>query len=42
MGTIASTITNENLAFAKKYNMQYHDFSCSDSINIELFERLNS
>ena len=50
IGGIASTITNEDLAFAKKYSIQYHDFGCLtptdfeeyEVINAKLFEKLNS
>lgn len=50
IGGIAATITEEDLAFAKKYNIQYHDFGCLapinfkeyETINTKLFEKLNA
>jgi len=50
IGGIASTITKEDLDFAKKYNIQYHDFGCLPPTNFEdyevknalVFEKLNS
>ena len=50
IGGIAATITEEDLAFAKKYNIQYHDFGCLapinfkeyEAINTKLFEKLNA
>lgn len=41
IGGIASTITKEDLAFAKKYNIQYHDFGCLAPINFEEYEANN-
>lgn len=50
IGGIVSTITKKDLAFSKKYNIQYHDFGCLAPINFEeyeiknaiVFEKLNS
>ena len=50
IGGIAATITEEDLAFAKKYNIQYYDFGCLAPINfqeyeannIKLFEKMNA
>ena len=50
IGGIAATITEEDLAFAKKYNIQYHDFGCLAPVNfeeyeannIQLFEKMNA
>ena len=41
LGGIAATITEEDLAFAKKYNIQYHDFGCLAPINFEEYEAHN-
>ena len=41
IGGIASVITNEDLAFAKKYDIQFHDFGCIVPENIEKYEKLN-
>ena len=42
IGGIASSITNEDLAFAKKYNIQYHDFGCIVPINFQPYEAINA
>lgn len=42
VGGIASVITKEDLAFAKKYEIQFHDFGCIVPENIERFEKLNA
>lgn len=42
IGGIASVITKEDLAFAKKYNIQYHDFGCLAPANMEKYEKLNA
>ena len=42
LGGIASVITKEDLAFAKKYNIQYHDFGCIVPEDIEKYEKLNA
>jgi hypothetical protein len=41
IGGIASTITKEDLDFAKKYNIQYHDFGCLAPVNFEEYEIKN-
>ena len=42
LGGIASVITKEDLAFAKKYNVQFHDFGCIAPINFEEYEAKNA
>lgn len=42
LGGIASVITKEDMAFAKKYNIQFHDFGCIVPENIEKYEKLNA
>lgn len=42
IGGIASVITKEDLAFAKKYEIQFHDFGCIVPENIEKYEKLNA
>lgn len=42
LGGIASVITKEDIAFAKKYNIQYHDFGCLAPANMEKYEKLNA
>lgn len=41
LGGIASVITKEDLAFAKKYNVQFHDFGCIAPTNFEEYEVKN-
>lgn len=41
LGGIASVITKEDLAFAKKYNIQFHDFGCIAPTNFEEYEIKN-
>ena len=41
LGGIASVITKEDLAFAKKYNVRFHDFGCIAPTNFEKFEAKN-
>ena len=41
IGGFASVITKEDVAFAKKYRIQFHDFGCIVPENIEKFEKLN-
>lgn len=41
LGGIASVITKEDLAFAKKYNIQFHDFGCIAPTNFEEYEAKN-
>ena len=42
LGGIASVITKEDLAFAKKYNVQFHDFGCIAPTNFEEYEAKNA
>ncbi len=42
LGGIASVITKEDIAFAKKYNIQFHDFGCLAPANMEKYEKLNA
>jgi hypothetical protein len=42
IGGIASVITKEDIAFAKKYNIQFHDFGCLAPSNMEKYEKLNT
>lgn len=42
LGGIASVITKEDLAFAKKYNVQFHDFGCVAPTNFEEYETKNA
>jgi len=41
LGGIASVITKEDLAFAKKYNIHFHDFGCIAPTNFEEYEAKN-
>ena len=41
LGGIASVITKEDLAFAKKYNVHFHDFGCIAPTNFEEYEAKN-
>jgi hypothetical protein len=41
LGGIASVITKEDLAFAKKYNVKFHDFGCIAPTNFEEYETKN-
>lgn len=41
LGGIASVITKEDLAFAKKHNIQFHDFGCIAPTNFEEYEVKN-
>ena len=41
LGGIVSAITKEDLAFAKKYNIQFHDFGCIAPTNFEEYEEKN-
>ena len=41
LGGIASVITKEDLAFAKKYNIQFHDFGCIAPTNFKEYETKN-
>lgn len=41
LGGIASIITKEDLAFAKKYNIQFHDFGCIAPTNFKEYEAKN-
>lgn len=42
LGGIASVITKEDLAFAKKYNVKFHDFGCIAPINFKEYEAKNA
>ncbi|WP_338378568.1 hypothetical protein [uncultured Flavobacterium sp.] len=42
LGGIASVLTNEDLEFAKKHNIKFHDFGCLAPINMEKYEKLNA
>lgn len=42
IGGIASTITKEDLDFAKKYNIQYYDFGCLAPVNFKEYEAKNA
>jgi hypothetical protein len=42
LGGIASVITKDDLAFAKKYNIQFHDFGCIAPTNFEEYEAKNA
>ncbi|UGS24659.1 FEKKY domain-containing protein [Flavobacterium channae] len=41
LGGIASVITKEDLAFGKKYNIQFHDFGCVAPTNFKEYEEKN-
>lgn len=41
LGGIASVITKEDLAFAKKYNVKFHDFGCIAPTNFKEYETKN-
>ena len=41
LGGIASVITKEDLAFAKKYNIYFHDFGCIAPTNFKEYETKN-
>ena len=41
LGGIASVITKEDLAFAKKFNVHFHDFGCTAPTNFEEYEAKN-
>ncbi len=42
LGGIASVITKDDLAFAKKYNVRFHDFGCIAPENFEEYEVKNT
>lgn len=42
LGGIASVITKDDLVFAKKYNIQFHDFGCIAPTNFEEYEAKNA
>ena len=42
LGGIASVITKDELTFAKKYSIQFHDFGCIAPINFEEYEAKNA
>lgn len=41
LGGIASAITKEDLEFAKKYNVFFHDFGCLPPANLSEYEQHN-
>lgn len=41
LGGIASVIIKEDLAFAKKYNIYFHDFGCIAPTNFKEYETKN-
>ena len=41
LGGIASVITKEDLAFAKKHNVHFHDFGCIAPTNFKEYETKN-
>ena len=41
LGGIASVITKDDLTFAKKYNVQFHDFGCIAPTNFKEYEAKN-
>lgn len=41
LGGIASVITKDDLAFAKKYNILFHDFGCIAPTNFKEYETKN-
>lgn len=41
MGGIASTYTQKDIAFEKKYHIYYHDFGCLAPANFEEYETKN-
>jgi len=41
LGGIASVITKEDLAFAKKHNVHFHDFGCVVPTNFKEYEAKN-
>ena len=42
LGGIVSVITKEDLAFAKKYNVQFYDFGCIAPTNFDEYELNNT
>lgn len=42
LGGIASVITKEDLEFAKKYNLKFHDFGCLAPLNFDEYETKNA
>jgi hypothetical protein len=42
LGGIASVITKEDLAFAKKHNIKFHDFGCIAPSNFKEYEAKNA
>ena len=41
LGGIASVTTKGDLAFAKKYNLRFHDFGCLAPVDFEFYESKN-
>lgn len=42
LGGIVSSVGEKEMAFAKKYNVTFHDFGCLAPTNLEDYEMLNS
>lgn len=42
LGGIMSVITKEDLAFAKIYNLRFHDFGCLPPADFEFYESKNA
>ena len=42
LGGIASVITEADFAFAKKYNVHWHDFGCLPPVNLEQYKTKNT
>lgn len=42
LGGIVSSVGEKEMAFAKKYNVAFHDFGCLAPTNLEVYEELNS
>ncbi|WP_130735621.1 hypothetical protein [Flavobacterium sp. J27] len=42
LGGIVSSITKEDIAFSKKYNIQYYDFGCVAPLDFDKYEKANA
>lgn len=42
LGGIVSSVGEKEMAFAKKYNIGFHDFGCLAPTNLEDYEELNA
>lgn len=42
LGGIVSTVSQQEMDFAKKYNVSFYDFGCLAPINLEKYEVLNA